>query len=213
MMGAVGLPWDDGLITRRTVTVAPTVLPISVDDFRDAELRSPNGGEDDSIERKLWAAVSMAEHTTFRAISPQTSRLTLSGFPTCHIELDRPPIIEVESLQYYDENGDLQTLDEDVYRVTAESGPMAGKGRVDLVDGESWPSTATRPDAVQVTYRHGYVAPDSPDTIDVPKDLQAAIELIAQELYKQRSLSVQMPNSTPAILQAERIMQPYVVHA
>ena len=72
------------------------------------------------------------------------------------------------------------------------------------LSGAIWPTTASRPDAVTITYQAGYSDPNEGEY----QLIKAGIGLMVGELYKQRSLSVQEPNNTAANLQLTRFWRP-----
>ena len=188
---AASLPWDNGLrVSRRLVTKYDADLdPLTLGFVRDQHVRITNDGHEDGyVESLIAASLSRAQRLTQRRILPETWAIYVSGFPSGHIELPYPPLIEVVSVKYYDEDGMLTTLDEDEYIVDAPSGPEAVRGTIRLVDGGSWPTPATRSDAVQVTFRCGYVDPTvSPEQVDVPAELTHARMLVVTDMYENRS--------------------------
>jgi len=189
--------------------------PLTLDSVRDDHLRSPNGSAEDTyIQSLIDVSLGIAQQETQRTILPETWRLDLDGFPFC-IELPLPPLIEVVSIQYYDEDDALQTVDAADYTVTAPFGPTAEAGYIELVDGESWPTTAVRPDAVKVTFRCGYVDGSvSPESVAVPAMVTHARLLIVKDLYEHRgSSSVGVGTSvTPNILTAQKLLWPFRIH-
>lgn len=215
--GASGYPrkWDDGIrVSRRLVTgYDADDDPLELTAVRDDHLRVTNGGrEDDYIQSLIDTSLRMCQSYTQRRILPETWKLHLSAFPWGAIELPYPPLIEVTSIQYYDGDGDLTTLDADDYFVDAPAGPEAVRGWVRLIDGVSWPSSTTREDAVQVTFRTGYVTPGaSPETVDVPRDITHGRLLIVKDLYENRGISFVGPGNvvSKAQITAESIWNTY----
>lgn len=200
-----GRAWDWGVrwFTRRTVD--PTDLPIDVAYVRDHHLRVASGtAEDALIERLIRAATDACEDATHEALMPQTWALTLSGFPCGEIVLPRPPLMNVTSFAYVDEDGDPQTLagSPAEYEVVP-SGRFAKAKLTPVFDGV-WPSTRVQADAVTVTYQAGYASADV-----IPERYIQGICLMVGELYKQRSLSVQNTiQNVPAVLGLERFWRP-----
>lgn len=71
------------------------------------------------------------------------------------IELPRPPLQSVTSVQYIDEAGQTQSLVEDVdFTVDTVGEP----GRIVPAYGKDWPATRFQPGAVQITFVAGYAA-------------------------------------------------------
>jgi hypothetical protein len=219
--------------------VAPTEEPVTLD-AAVAHLRAMNtqdtatGGVIDGLRTVVRR---QCEYFTRRALPPQTCELVLDRFPDQRypptagqhaglygawfglgrhagvLLLPRPPLIEVISIVYVDEAGADQTLDPSTYQVDIPVGPLARPGRVRPVPGTAWPTTQHgRLDAVRLRYRCGYVTGGSPETMDVPADLTHGQLVMLSELYKVRSESVPL-GSTPALIRAKALWQPYRVGA
>jgi len=197
--------WDQGIRWFSRRTVEPTELPVEVAYVREYVLRAANDNyEDAHIERLIKAATRACEEATHEAIMPQTRQIILSGFPWGAIVLPGPPLINVESLAYVDEDGDSQTLagSPAEYEVIP-SGPVEKAKLTPLYD-ESWPSTRCQADAVTVTFECGYE-----DVTAIPEPYITGILLMVGELYKQRSLSVQNTiQNIPAVLQLGQFWLP-----
>lgn len=194
--------WDAGIRWFSRRTVAPTELPVQVEYIRDQVLRVLNDDrEDEFIETVIRGATADAEHHTQRALMPQTWQMVLSGFPASgQIVLERPPLIEVTSVAYYDGDDALQELIGSPSTVEVVPSGAYSKAIVRVSSGASFPSASSRPDAVTVTYRAGYTDDQDPELTLI----NHGIALTVGELYKIRSLSVQEPNNTPASLQVDR---------
>jgi uncharacterized phiE125 gp8 family phage protein len=210
------MPWDEGVRWHLEQVEAPdmTLDALSVPFVRDDHLRAANGtAENDYIERLIAVSYQRAERKSWRSILTQDWALVLDRFPCSGaIVLPRPPLQEVLSIEYVDENGDEQTWSgsPQPYIVSRPSGPTAGKAVIRPAYDQLWPTIRYQPDAVTVTYRAGYPEIGSPATsCDIPEDLQHARLLLIGELYKQRSLSVHAFNQNPAIVQADAIFREY----
>lgn len=101
-----------------------------------------------------------------------------------YLVLPHRPVQSITSVKYYDEDNALQTAS------TALYGLHANIDSVYRVDGQDWPDTFTRPDAVQVTYQAGY-ASGSPVNYqaNIPAALKSAVLLITAELFEQREVT------------------------
>lgn len=187
-------PWDYGIthVTRRTV--APTDTPLSVAYLRDQHLRVTNGSaENEFIALALETAIDACEQHIFaaprpqRVLMPQTWEMWLSGFPASGvIQLQRAPVgvTGIVSVAYYDTDDAPQTLTgSPADYVLTPSGPYS-PAEVRLPSGGSWPSVATREDAVVVTFEAGYA-----DDQAVPARVRQGLALMVGELYKQRTIS------------------------
>ena len=98
------------------------------------ELDGPNG----------WVGISVA---------PQIAQITASAFDPA-IRLIGGPVFGV-TINYFDADGDAQTLSDTGYIVGAD-------GTISLADGAEWPTLAERADAVTVTYDVGIDDGDDP---------------------------------------------------
>lgn len=159
--------------------VAPAETPVTLAEAK-AHLRVE---QDDTHDDALIGALIDAATERLdgwsgilgRCMVTQTWRFDYPEFPGCGML--RLPMGNVQSLtvSYRDAAGDAQTLSSALYTVTADAlGPV-----VALNDGEAWPGTATRPEAVFVTAVLGYG-----DAEDVPAPLKAAILLMVGDLYR-----------------------------
>lgn len=204
------------MMTELTIVTPPSELVVSVAFVRDDHLRAPNGSvEDDWIEQAVRTATRMGERDTHRSWVPQTLALKLDHFPcgSDDIRLPRPPIIEVDSITYVDVDGVTQTLNDSLYALQETGRDVQIDGRIALAPDQVWPETQSgKRQAVTVTYRAGYVAVGSPETVDVPEDLIHGVLLVVGELYKQRSLSVHAMNQNQAVITARGIWSGYTVY-
>ena len=121
---------------------------------------------DDLITMWVEGIVEVAQHELGRSLIHQGRRLTLDGFPNA-VKLDQPPLASVESVKFYDVDGQLRTLAPSDYTVDRVKLP----GWVVPAPGRAWPATQGCIGAVIVEYTCGYgAAPGS-----VPKSVQLYI--------------------------------------
>lgn len=132
------------------VTVGPTAEPITLAEAK-LHLRYDLSTEDDAISECIQAAREEAEQLTGRAIGEQTMVLKLDHFPA-EILLERPPLISVDSVQYLDAAGALQTIDNGDYSVDERN----TESWIVPAYGFYWPATYPAANAVTVTFRGGY---------------------------------------------------------
>lgn len=154
------------------VTTAPTAEPVSIADAK-RQAGIIDGGElDDLFSGWIKAAREMVEEDARRALLPQTCKLYLDYFPRAGepIELEKPPIVSVTSVEYYDAAGDLQTWDDDYWLADVNSEP----GYVSPVYGLAWPVTQPRKGAVIVAFTAGW-----PDASRVPWRAKQAVLMLA----------------------------------
>lgn len=139
--------------TTDIVISPPTVEPLSRTQAK-LHLKSTTAAEDALVDAMIAAARGHAEKFCSRALVLQTRRLLLDEFPWC-IKLEWGPVRAVQSVQYLDEAGNLQTLAADQYVVDKHSLLARIKRQPEV----SWPSTRQVPNAVIVTYTAGMLVP------------------------------------------------------
>lgn len=185
--------------------------PVKLDFVRDKHLRLDQLEEDEYLEQLIRTSLDMARNATQRPILPGTYRMDGDGFASV-IRMPLPPLVEVAAIEYYDASDTLHTLAPSAYRVTAPFGPAAPRGTITLADGQSWPATATRPDAVRITFRAGYVNTTvSPEVIEVPHAITSGRLLVIKDLYENRGISFVGPGNvvSNAAITAERLWWSY----
>lgn len=167
-------------------------------------LRVEHDADDELIEALVLAATEQAQSELRRQLVTATLLLQLDAFSSC-IELPRGAR-SVLSVDYDDETGNEQTLDDATYLVDVDSLP----GRLTLADGYSWPSTYPGSNAVRITYTAGYGAAAA-----VPAGIKAWIKLHVGALYRSReafalgaSVSELPGRFTAGLLDPYRIIQP-----
>jgi uncharacterized phiE125 gp8 family phage protein len=151
----------------------------------------------------IKAAREKVEHETGRALIEQDWALSLPRFPNSRIvELGRAPLVEVQSIQYYDKDGVLQTLSPSLYHDITDEEP----GSVELWPNEQWPDTQDRRDAVRITFTAGYGS----SRTDVPERLRMAIRDLVEHNYRLRGQTIEgtiiqaIPDKVERTLQAFR---------
>jgi uncharacterized phiE125 gp8 family phage protein len=145
-----------------------------------------------------------------RALGEQTWELRLAGFNGSEIAIPLPPLIEVESVKYYDANDALQTFSNGDYEVVGVGG--FGKARVVLKAGKAWPAIAKRAENVLVRFRAGYQDNgDSPPSLTVPAPILTAIKRQVATMYENREAVVvnatvaKLPGGVEALLAPLRV--------
>ena len=131
----------------------PTVEPLTAAQAK-LHLKSSQSAEDALVTAWIAAARGQAERFLTKAIVLQTRRLVLDCLPS-QIDIEWAPLRAVQSIQYLDEAGVLQTLAADQYRVDKFSSPARITPGYDV----TWPSTYGVPNAVLVTYTAGMLVP------------------------------------------------------
>lgn len=119
-----------------------------------------------------------------RAIGVQTLEARGECFWPTGYRLLYPPHIDVESVEYLDGAGVMQTLDPARYELDDRE--------IVPAYGTSWPGTRDARSAVRVRYRAGYVADPAGDPLvaKIPEPIRAAVLLLVGDLYRFRETVV-----------------------
>ena len=193
------------------VTVEEAVTePVSLEDIYtflrlDTDGSPPSHPDDDMLRSFITAAREKVEQVTRRTLTVgSTLKAIYSRFPVYKvymggtgffdddfeyrndaIELPRPPINSVSSVQYYDEDNVLRTFSTSNWFLVNES----FTAKVVLVDGYTWPSTFRRDDALQITFTSGYepIGSPNPATNSIPELIKVAIMVEVQLMYDELS--------------------------
>ncbi|MGE0363366.1 MAG: hypothetical protein AB7R67_21820 [Vicinamibacterales bacterium] len=184
-----------------TLTVPPTVEPITLDQAIH-QTRATSARERSYLGFLIEAVRDRAELATQRQIMTATYRLLLDGWP-CEgwIDVPRPPLRTVTSIQYMDTAGVLQTLATSVYTYEAPAGPRCARGRITLQYGQSWPSVLPQAGAIVIEFTAGYGG--TPD--DVPPLLRKAMLTDLASCYEHRedvitgTISSELPRSSTSV--------------
>ena len=200
---------------RLTLTTAPDAEPVLASEaIARTHLRLDTEEDAELVGTYLEAGRQLAETATRRQFVTATWRMDLDRFPRCdrHFEIPLPPLQSVESVEYYDAGGTLQTLDTASYVVVgAHTAPVVTPaplpGVVLLRDGSSWPATAERPDAVQVTFVAGY----GTDGAHVPAGIRHAIMVHASDSYVHRETLIVGTGTATLSRTVSDLLAPYKV--
>ncbi|WP_373047183.1 head-tail connector protein [Vulgatibacter sp.] len=151
--------------------------PVTLQEAKDY-LRVDGADEDSTIQRLIDSAVEYSQEYTGRQLCTATLRLVLDAFPCGReLELPRAPLRSVTSVQYYDEAGQLQTLEAAAYHEDTVTMP----GRLVLAAGQSWPATQCRPGAVRIDFEAGHG-----EAAAVPARIRSAILVELENGYRER---------------------------
>ena len=135
------------------VVTPPTIEPLSL-----AEVKLQLGVNDDVLDailtRRITAAREWVESYCDRALAQQVIEERFDSFPGCRgpITLQRPEVVEVESIKYLDYAGIVQTIDHSLYELDTYDCQGVIRPALDTY----WPTPRTEPNAVRVQYTSGY---------------------------------------------------------
>lgn len=146
--------------------LAPNGLPVSLA-AAISKAKADGADMEAEVELEVRGIAEQVEHDIRRALIEQTWAVTLTEFPPAIRLPLAAPLIAIEHVQFYDVDGELQTLAPQDYMAPKASEPAL----VMPAPGRRWPDTVLRADAVEVQYRCGYGA----DHTSVPAAIQSYI--------------------------------------
>lgn len=182
--------------------IPPTYAVVSLEEAKqhcriDAEMTD----EDSLVEGLVNGATQYLEKILGFAFVIANWRQDFSEFSDCVRLPLRPAVPESVVITYRDEDDAEQTLSSSVYSVIADEHGHY----IELNDGESWPSTFTRNDAVSVFFDAGN------EVSDVPDPLKIAVKLLLGAWYENREQTVigVSVSQLPMSVAVEAIISPY----
>lgn len=193
-----------------TLVSGPVYEPVSLADMK-AHLRVDFTDDNDLITAQIIEARTWMEKALNITMVEQTFDAILPCFFST-IEIPLLPLTSVVSIKYWNDDSPsvLTTL------ATTEESPVVSSGlyRVDLTrgqiylaDGQVWPTTVPRHDAVTIRVTTGPVPSGSPISAGTPAPLKAALKLLVGDMYENRESSTQL--HMEELPTAKRLMQVY----
>ncbi|MFN7722289.1 MAG: hypothetical protein ACK5PD_12770 [Pirellulaceae bacterium] len=157
------------------ILTPPASEPVSIKQAKkQLELLEADDAHDEQLQLLIEVARDSVERDCGIAMLTQTVEHIQPGFYEA-IQLQRRPVQSVTSVQYYDDGNVLRTLSASIWQLNQ------AKERIELQYEEDWPTTATRWDAVKVTYVAGYTS-----AATVPASLRQAMLLKIGYLFENR---------------------------
>jgi uncharacterized phiE125 gp8 family phage protein len=136
-----------------TLLTPPTGEPVTLAEAREWVRVDPDdAGQDRTLRRLIRAAREAVERYGGRQLVSAKWRRTLRCFPPGGVCLSPWPLQAVTAVAYYDVDEAQQTLATTYYDVDTSR----ERGGLWLADGQAWPSTYYRPDAVTVDFWAGH---------------------------------------------------------
>lgn len=178
--------------------VVPGEEPLTLDEAK-RHLRVTDSADDATIDDLIVAARTWAENFTGRVLITQTWDYFLDAFVD-PIELPRPPLQSVSSINYVDVDGALQLLATTEYVVDT----AAERGMVRLAYGKSYPGTRIQANAVTIRFVAGYGLRAA-----VPGPIRSACLLLVGELYARRETAIVGAPIVEVPVSAEYLLWPY----
>lgn len=161
------------------VLVPPEVEPVSLEEMK-AWFRLDNADSDLVLTLLAQAMREDAEHFTGRAFIQRQMLLTIPAFEVdseygYRVTLPYPPLRTVDSFEYLDGDGQVQTLDPAKYSI--QSADDESCAYMIPASGQSWPALQKRPDAVQITFTAGYPSGSPADDAGLREFVPAKVKL------------------------------------
>lgn len=123
-------------------------------------LRIDGNDFDNILTPFIKVSRQIGEKITGREFVEKEFKLYLDTFPNCHgIEVRRSKLKSITSIQYYDDNNTLQTLNANDYYFTDD----ADYSSIYIKQDKQFPNTYNRKQAVIITFKCDY--PNRPDAI------------------------------------------------
>lgn len=179
-----------------TLVTAPSLEPVLLTDAK-SQCRITTTEEDTLIGTYITSARELVEGYLNRSLITQTWQADYDDWYAPFM-LPRPPLQSVSSIQYYDLDNVLQTLDPSLYIVTGAN--STGFGKIAPSWGAVWPPVYPRFDSVQIKYVAGYGNASA-----VPADIRIGILMYVGHLYENREITTpldirNLPKSIDALL-------------
>lgn len=194
----------------KPVRVTPPAVPLLSLEEAKVHCRVDADDEDGLIEGLIAAATDHLDGWSGilgRCLVNQQWRLGLIGFPTWGgVKLPFPDV-SAASVSYVDENGDEQSLDDDLFEVVEGWGGSILRARS---QSQTWPAVSTDAAApVAATITSGY----GPAAEDVPAAIRQAALLMVGHWYEHRQAAVtgltvaELPMAVDALLAPHRVVR------
>lgn len=168
----------------KVLTTKPTWWPITLQEAKD-HLRILHSDEDTLIMEFIKAATKYCEEYTWQEVN-QKSYTYYSDTWLAKMVIESTPIISVDSVKYYDENDDIQTLPTTDYRVN-----LVANWPFIYIDEMS--NTFDKPNAIEIVCTVGVA-----DVCDINNIFKIAILMVVANMYENRQdsnvLNISMNN-------------------
>ena len=197
-----------------TRTVEPKALPLEWGATIKPGLLLSDDLQKDWVESLLVpTAADWVEGKTGRALITQTWELRMPQFPVGggRITIPKPPLITVDSIQYIDTGGILQTWSNTLWQTEnpAKKGPKVLQGHVWPAFNQHYPTAQHHPESVTITFTCGY----GPAAKDVPAGLREAMFLIVSDRFLNREATISGTVIREVPMGAQHIALTYLAEA
>lgn len=163
-------------------------LPVSAEQMI-AHCRAPEDGtDDDLLEAYQRAAVAYVEKHCGIVLQPKEMQYRINCWPAADFEIPATPVRDVSKVEYLDENGILQEIDEAnwTWTRTAEGARITFKSDYSLPE-----LIEDQRDRVRVTFTAGFDDPSATGSGDdpaytIPRQADVLIKMLTSYWYEQR---------------------------
>ncbi len=210
-------------MTAFKLTVPPSVEPVLLADAKQ-QARIDTTADDNLVTDFITGARQWAENYTGRAFITQTWQMWLDLWPGAvdmwwdgvrdgpvtgldeinYIALPRPPLVSVNSVQYFDNTDTGTVWPTSNYFVDTIRAP----GRVALRLGSVWPVPSRLTNGIMIEYVAGY----GPDGSYVPEQIKSAIRQLVTHWYENRGEAATSASSRGAVI-TPFVPVPFVIQA
>jgi len=163
---------------------------------------------DDLINDLILTARVYIEDFLGRTLIEKALEMSFDGFPISSfdkLQLERPNLIAVQSVQYFDELGVIRTWESTLYQVNI----FSTLGFILPIPNETYPATQQgKTDSVVIRFRSGYGLNAS----DVPPTIIHAMKLMVGELYNRREEAIVGAAINVVPLSIQRLIAPYRIY-
>jgi uncharacterized phiE125 gp8 family phage protein len=180
------------------VVTPPVSEPITLAEAKD-HLRLEGVDDDAYVTTCIRAARQHVEQVCWRGVVTQTREAVLDRFPCEPLDLPGGNLGGIVSVVYVDPEGAEQTL----APATCEADTVSEPGRLLLADGQSWPATRCRWNAVRVRYTVGW------EVADVPAPIKQALLLLVAQMYEHRVPEVIGGTISKVAFAVDALLDPY----
>ncbi|MBC8284362.1 MAG: phage head-tail connector protein [Nitrospinae bacterium] len=193
------------------IKTSPSLEPVTLAETKEL-LRIDDNNDDSLISSMVTAIRQQAEEWTSRSLLMQTWTLWLdeinigSRAPDWNgrvIVIPRPPLQSVTFIKTYDTENVGSVFDASNYFVDTAPSP----GRIALNENSSWPTSLRKISSVEIEFITGYGV----STDDVPEGIRQGMLQWIKLLFANKSKLYESDESTPGLLEMNRIPIPPLV--
>lgn len=175
--------------TAMKIITDPSLEPVTLAEAVDYA-RGNIGIEDDIFNALITCATEQVESITEHRFITHTTEQYYDHWQTT-FNLRFPPLVTVNSVKYYDEDGSLQTFAAATNYWTVNNSKH--QGSVELMPGATIPTLENgRPQSIVINYDNGYGA----TAASTPETFKTVIKMFVADMYYARRMNLEDVNLT-----------------